>query len=193
MSKLFNPERKDRLDRPERAAWQKPDDVVATLGLEPGMAVADIGAGTGYFAFRIAPLVGASGMVYAVDLQQEMLDTVQERAEEQGVKSITFVKSGPVATTLPDDTVDLVFLSSITHEYDDIDEGIAECARITKPGGRIAVVDWAYRETEVGPPLDHRLDPEKLIAAIKKAGFRSSDPIPLLDHHYFYIFSRAGA
>ena len=190
MSKLFNPERKGRLDAPERAEWQKPDDVVAALGLEHGMAVADIGAGTGYFTFRMAPLVGADGIVYAVDLQEEMLNTIRDRAQESEVENINFVKSGQVDTTLPDDSVDLVFLSSMTHEYDDINQGIAECARIARPDGRIAVVDWAYRETPVGPPLDHRLDPDKLLAAVGKAGFQPSDPITLLEHHYFYILNR---
>lgn len=191
MANLFNPERKSRLDAPERAEWQRPDVVVAALHLKPGAAVADVGAGTGYFTFRIAEQVGPSGRLYAVDLQQDMLDTLTSRAAEARVMNVIPVLSGPVDTGLPDAAVDLVFIANVAHEYDDLDAGLRECARILRPGGRLAVVDWKPEETPVGPPLDHRLPPERVAAAARAAGFSDADSLDLLPYHYVLFFTRA--
>jgi len=190
LANLFNPERRNRLESPERAKWQKPDQVVETLNLTPGQTVADIGVGTGYFAFRLAEAVGPSGKVYAVDLQQEMLDTVQERIQEKGTSNVVPTHSEPLETPLPDAEMDLVFIANVTHEYDEIDAGIQSCARILKPKGRLAVVDWKYTETSSGPPLNHRLPPERLEEAAGKAGLSAIEKHDFLPNHYFIVFEK---
>ena len=188
MAKLFSHEGRHRLDRPERAQWQKPDEVVSLLDLKPGMAVADIGAGTGYFAFRIAEGVGPTGKVYGVDLQPEMLEALRGRIAEQGVANIVPVQSGPVDTTLPDAEVDRVFINNVTHEFDDLDASLREHARILKPGGRLVVVDWKPGKTDVGPPPDHRLPPEKMTRAARAAGFSEAGSSDLLPNQYILFF-----
>ena len=190
LANLFNPERRNRLESPERAQWQQPDKVVETLNLAPGQTVADIGAGTGYFAFRLAKAVGPSGKVYAVDLQQEMLDTLQERIQEKGISNVVPTRSEPLETPLPDAEMDLVFIANVTHEYDEIDAGIQSCVRILKPKGRLAVVDWKYAETNSGPPLDHRLPPERLEEAARKAGLSAIEKHGFLPYHYFIVFGK---
>ena len=190
MAKLFSHEGRHRLDRPERAEWQKPDEVVSLLELRPGTVVADIGAGTGYFAFRIADEVGPAGKVYGVDLQPEMIDTLRGRVAEGGATNVVPVQSGPVDTTLPDAGVDLVFINNVTHEFDDLDAGLREHARILKPGGRLIVVDWKPDRTDVGPPPDHRLPPEKLIRAARAAGFSEAGSSDLLPNQYILFFSK---
>ena len=191
MSRVFDPGRRARLDAPERAEWQKPDEVVAALGLEPGATVADVGAGTGYFTFRIAEQVGPAGRVFAVDLQQEMLDALKERAAQTGAANVIPVLSGPVETGLDAASVDLVFAANVVHEYRDLGEALSEFSRVLKPGGRLAVVDWKPEQTPAGPPLDHRLSPERILAAARAAGFSTADRLDLLPYHYFLFLNKA--
>jgi ubiquinone/menaquinone biosynthesis C-methylase UbiE len=190
MTNLFNPERKSRLDAPERAEWQKPDEVVAALDLQPGDVVADIGAGTGYFTFRIANKVGPSGKVYAVDLQQEMLDTINERVVETGTNHVTPVLSGQIDTTLADATVHLVFIANVTHEYSDLAAGLRECARILKPGGSLVIVDWKDEKTLKGPPLDHRISSAQVVTAALAAEFAEAGSPDFLPNQYILFFTK---
>ncbi len=191
MTNVFNPERKSRLDAPERAEWQKPDEIVAALNVKNGDVVADIGAGTGYFAFRIAEKIGPSGKVYAVDLQQEMLNALNERATEIGASNVTPVLSGPIDTTLADAAVHLVFIANVTHEYGDLDAGLCECARILKPGGSLVVVDWKQEETVKGPPLGHRISSTKVVNAAQSAGFSATASPDMLPYHYVLFFTKS--
>ena len=190
MSRLFDPERKSRLDDPERAQWQKPDDVVAALGLETGSIVCDIGAGTGYFAFRIAKKVGPSGKVYALDLQEKMLSSLKERIATDGVTNVIPVLTGLVDSGLPDGSVDLVFVANVAHEFEDLEAGMREWSRILRPEGKLVIVDWKPEETPKGPPLDHRLSPERIERTSASAGFSHGGSLDALPYHYFLTFNK---
>jgi ubiquinone/menaquinone biosynthesis C-methylase UbiE len=172
--RMFRHEHAHKLDDPERQTWLPAAAVIARLGLGPGMRVADIGAGTGYFALPIAASVQPGGHVFAVDAQPEMLELL--RARVAGLP-ITLVHGTADHTTLPDASVDLVLLANVWHEIDDTAAALAEARRIVRPGGRLAILDWRTDvEQPPGPPLDHRVSAAEASASLRSAGWASSGP-----------------
>jgi ubiquinone/menaquinone biosynthesis C-methylase UbiE len=165
--RMFRHEHAHKLDDPERRTWLPPDEVIRSLALKPGMTVADIGAGTGYFALPLARAVAPAGRVYAVDLQRQMLDRLQEALN--GELRIELVEAEAVRTTLPGSVADLVFTANVWHELDDQDAALAEFARLLRPGGRLAIVDWRADVTQPpGPPIDHRVSAAALTALLRR-------------------------
>ena len=191
MAHVFNPGGRSRLDAPERDEWQQPDRLLDALGIGTGMSIADIGTGTGYFAIRLAALVGEAGRIYAVDVQHKMLDTLLERAAAGPGHNIIPVYSNGVQIPLPGAEVDLVFSANVAHEFDRLSDVMSECARILRPQGRGVIVDWKPEATPVGPPEDHRLPPEKVLEAARQAGLKPG-PAPGIAHDllpYQYILA----
>lgn len=161
-----------RLNDPERARILPPGALVARLGLRPGMVCVDVGAGTGFFALPMAAAVGLQGHVFAADVSTEMLAHLAERA--QGAANITPVHSSEVGLPLDSGIADRVLLANVYHELADPGVVLAEAWRVLRPGGCIAVLDWAKREKregEPGPPVDHRVSEEDVARAIEQAGF----------------------
>jgi ubiquinone/menaquinone biosynthesis C-methylase UbiE len=148
-----------KLDDPSRLAYLPTDDAVATLGLIPGMVIADIGAGTGYFSIPFARRIGPLGRVFAVDMQPEMLQLLDAKLEATAERGgIELVEGTASETHLPDSSCDLAFLANIWHELDDREPVLAEAARILRAGGRIAILDWRLDVSgPPGPPAEHRV------------------------------------
>src|SRR4051812_27615592 len=125
------------LERPEREQEERPDLAIPALKLKPGEAVADIGAGTGYYTRRLARTVGESGAVYAVEIQQEMLDLLTNKMASQKTKNLR-PTPGPVSNpNLPANSIDLALLVDVYHEFDHPYEMLAALSAALKPGGRI--------------------------------------------------------
>ena len=123
-----------------------PGVVIDRLGFKPGMVVADIGAGTGFFALPFARAVGPAGMVWAVDLQPAMLKILEEKLQQEGAPANIRPFGWRAASTgLPDATCDFAFLGNIWHELDEPGVVLAEIRRILRPGGRVAILDWRSR------------------------------------------------
>lgn len=161
-----------RLEDPSRPTWLPPAEILTATGVRAGEVVADIGAGTGYFAAPIAQIVGAAGAVYAVDAQPEMLEWIQKKIEASGLKNIQLVHADAVATTLPDAACDLYFIANVWHELDDRQVVLREARRILKAAGRIAILDWRPDVERVnGPPLEHRLSTATAADDLRQAGF----------------------
>src|SRR3989442_1005975 len=140
-------------DDPARDAYQKPRQVVRALRIRPGMRVADLGAGTGYFSRFLSTAVGAAGTVLAVDTEPELVRHLRERAEKEQTDNVVPILASPDNPRLPRGAVDLVLLVDTFHH---IDHRVAYFGRLRAtlaPGGRVAVVDWQKRETPVGPQL----------------------------------------
>lgn len=160
-----------RLEDPERLRWLPPDEVLALLNIVPGEIVADIGAGTGYFALPMAARAGSTGLVIAIDAQAEMFDWIRPKMEAAGITNIQMVHAEADATTLPGETCNLVFMANVWHEFPDRATVLAEAARILRPGGRLAILDWRPDvERVAGPPLDHRLSVESCTREMENAG-----------------------
>jgi len=157
--RVFDPSQVHKLEAPERVSWLPPGEVLGWLELRQGMTVADIGTGTGYFAIPIARAVAPGGRVLAVDLQPELLAILRGKlAEPEAPANIVTLEGTASATGLADGSCDVALLANVWHELDDYAAALAELARILKPAGRIAVLDWRPDvEHPPGPPLAHRL------------------------------------
>jgi predicted methyltransferase len=175
-------------DDPERDAWQKPHEVIQALALKPDAAVADIGSGTGYFAMRLAHMVG-KGRVYGVDIEQQMVQFLAERAEKEGLKNLTSVKGAPDDARLPA-KVDLVLLVDTYHHIGARVAYFNKLAGSLKPGGRVAIIDF-NASSKVGPPVSERMPPDSVQAEMAKAGYRLAASHDFLPNQYFLLFERA--
>lgn len=157
----------------EREAWQKPDEVVTALRLSPGSVVADIGAGSGYFAFRLARAVGEKGRVFAVDIEPGMVRHIRERsATEQGGEQVEAVLGEPGDPRLPDGGLDLVLIVNTWHHIADRGAYLDRLRRALRPGGQVVLVDFRDGELPVGPPPDHKLPRATVEAEFARSGWR---------------------
>jgi SAM-dependent methyltransferase len=146
----------DWLDRPEREAEEAPSLLIRAMKLRKGISVADIGAGTGYFTFRIAPQV-APGKVYAVDIQPEMLTIIKERTEKQRLNNVVPVLGKIDDPKLPPASCDLIFLVDVYHEFDHPYEMTDAMVKALKPGGRLLLVEYRLEDPRVPIKLVHKM------------------------------------
>ena len=173
-----------------RDDWQQPERVVAELGIRGGERVADLGAGGGYFTFRLADAVGPEGIVYAVDVDSEMLDYLRERAEEENRANIVPVLAAFDDPKLPE-AVDLIFTTNTYHHLDDQSAYFARVAGDLRPGGRIAIIEIS------GMGFFHRIfgshstEASVIRSEMEAAGYREVESHDFLSRQNFQIFSRA--
>ena len=137
------------LERAERMEEERPDRVLAALELKPGMTVADIGAGSGYYSWRMAERVGARGAVYAVDVQPEMLALLQQQMSQRGAANVKPLLGTTADLRLPTGALDLALMVDVYHELEFPYEMLASIARALKPGGRLAFVEFRGNDPEV--------------------------------------------
>jgi SAM-dependent methyltransferase len=172
-------------DDPARDAWQKPDEVIAALALPPTARVVDLGAGTGYFAARIARRL-PEGAVYAVDVEEDMVRHLRERAAREGLANLTAVLATPAEPRIPE-PVDLVLVVDTYHHIGDRVAYFRRLSDSLRPGGRLAIIDFT-RESPVGPPAQHRIPAETVAQELAQAGYAQSQAHALLPNQYFLIF-----
>jgi len=188
--KVFPVERAPVLDNTGRDEWQKPREVVAALAIEPGARVADIGCGTGYFAVRFVRATGKTGRVLAVDIQQGMLDILEGRLASDDRERVELRLSQPDRPLEPADAVDLAFCANTLHEVDEQGPFMQALADGIAPGGRLAIIEWLPKDTGMGPPLEHRLTPERITELAKSAGLRLEQSVSFLEMHSFLIYRK---
>lgn len=180
------------LEDPERAEWQQPDQVVYTLDLKPDDEVADVGAGSGYFTIRLAKAVGAGGKVYAVDIEQKMLDYIDHRAEREKIDDIQTVLADGSDPKLGSASVDLIFICDTLHHIQNRASYYRLLLRALRPGGRLVIVDFHKRELPVGPPVEMKIDKKACIKEIEAAGFHLVKDYDFLKYQYFLVFEIEG-
>ena len=178
------------LDSPARVQNLKIDETIARLGLKPGMIVADIGAGSGIFEGALATAVGAAGTVYAVDVDQGLLDAINKKAADARVTNVKTVLGRFTDPALPASDVDIAFINDVLHHIEDRSAYVKNLARYIKPSGRIAVIDF---HPELG---GHRNQPElqvskdKAASLMAEAGFKPLEEISLFSDKYFVLYGR---
>ncbi len=175
-------------DDPTRAAWQKPEELVAALGLRPGQCVADLGAGTGYFSRLLSRAVGPAGTVLAVDPEPNLIAHLRARAEREGSANVVPVLASTDNPRLPAGMVDVVLIVDTFHHIDDRVAYFRRVRGALRPPGRIAIVDWQKRELPVGPEMDHKLGREQVVHEMEAAGYRLVQEPSILPYQYFLIF-----
>jgi ubiquinone/menaquinone biosynthesis C-methylase UbiE len=180
----------DILEHKDRDAWQKPDEVVRALSIEPGAVIADIGAGSGYFSRRLAVATGPKGKVYAVDIQRDLIDHLAARAAKAGFTQLIPTLATPDDPKLPAGALDLIFLCDVIHHVENRQPYYVKLARALKPGGRIAIVDFYKRDLPVGPGPAMKIAKPDLIAELQQAGFKVRMSHDFLPYQYFLVFAR---
>ena len=175
-------------DDPERDKWQKPHEVITALRLAPDQSVADIGAGTGYFAVRFAHML-PQGRVYAVDVEPDMVKYLGERAKKENLANLTAVAGAPDDARIPA-PVDLVLLVDVYHHIEQRAAYFRQLHAALKPGGRVAIIDFRL-DAPVGPPKNARIAPDRVKSEMKNAGYVMHAEHGFLPNQYFLIFRPA--
>lgn len=168
----------DWLDRSEREKEEEPAKLVEALAVKEGMTVADVGAGSGYHAFRLAPLVGDKGKVLAVDIQKEMLEVITTRAKKEKVTNIETVLGTDKDPKLPEGKVDLIYLVDVYHEFEHPYEMTEKLVAALKPGGRIVFVEFREEDPKVPIKPVHKMSERQVIKEMAE--------FPVLEHTKTY-------
>ncbi len=167
--KRFDPRRQHALLNPERMAKWDPLRFLARFGILPGQTILDLGSGPGFWTLPLAESVGATGVVWALDGSQELLDALSARNPPPQVR---LLHSELPQIALPDASVDLAWVAFVFHEVEPPEELSAELRRVVRADGRVAVLEWRPdAESEAGPPRAHRVRPDQVIARLQAAGF----------------------
>ena len=182
------------LEGRQRAATLKIDEVVSRLSLKAGMVVADIGAGSGVFSRPLAEAVAPSGKVYAVDIQQDLLDYINKRDQQDNIRNIQTVLGEFDDPKLPARDVDLAFINDVLHHIQHRAAYLKTLGAYLKPGGRIAIIEMDKND----PKTPHRNQPELLVGReeveqwMSDAGFRQVEEYPDLfpGTKWFVVFAR---
>ena len=166
-------------------AWQKPDEVLNVLHLQRTDRVVDLGAGTGYFSVRIARLV-PERKLFSVDIEPEMLRHLRERAHHENLSVLVPILASAESANRPE-PVDLVLVVDTYHHIDNRNAYFSKLKTSLRPNGRLAVVDFKADSPE-GPPLEHRIPPEKVTSELEAAGYTLVANHPFLPRQYFLVF-----
>jgi ubiquinone/menaquinone biosynthesis C-methylase UbiE len=187
--RLFPPSDLGLLDAPDRDLWQRPDQIMDAMGIADASIVADIGAGSGWFTIRLARRVGPRGLVYAEDVQKEMITALSRRVGREGLNNVQPVLGLNNDPRLPG-KVDAVLVVDAYHEIEDRVAMLSSLARALKPQGRIGVVDFKLDGTGPGPSAEERVSPDVVVKDAEKAGLRLIRQEPFLQYQYFLIFGK---
>jgi SAM-dependent methyltransferase len=178
------------LERPEREAEENPDGALDALNLKPGMVVADVGAGTGYMSLKIAKRVGASGKVYAEDVQPEMLDKVRENAAKAKAANVIPLLGGFTDTKLPEGQMDLVLMVDVYHEFSEPQKMIQSIRRSLKPAGRMVLLEYRKEDPKIPIREEHKMTVAEVKAELEPEGFTLSQVIETLPRQHILILTK---
>jgi len=180
------------LERPDRIAQEKPDQLVEALRIKPGQVVADIGAGTGYLSRRIAAKVGLQGRVLAVDIQPEMLDQLVTRMSSLGISNVTSVLGTVMDPKLSPGSVDLVLMADVYHEFEYPREMMESLCRSLKPGGRVAFVEYRAEDPAVPIKAVHKMTEAQVRKEMSVLPLDWVETIKTLPWQHLIVFRKPG-
>jgi arsenite methyltransferase len=179
------------MDDPRRNEWQLPQKVLDYLQLKEGDAVADIGAGTGYFSMLFAKRVGKNGTVYSLDVDENMVKRIEKRARKENVVNLKAILAPFDSPGLPQAAVNLVFICDTYLFFENRGEYLQRVRESLKSGGRLAIVSFNYRAEIPGAPPRHKMIPkEQTINEIQQAGFALEADLYFLPYQDFMIFTK---
>lgn len=190
-TRLFSPADLGLLEGPDREAWQRPDQIMDALLIGEESVVADLGAGGGWFTIRLARRA-INGRVYAEDIQREMIESINRRVEREGLKNVKTIL-GTTSDPGLKEPVDAVLIVDAYHEMSDPENLLRNVAKSLKPGGRVGIVDYTMEGGGPGPPIEERVDPDRVIHDAKKAGLELISRPAFLRYQYMLVFGRPGS
>ena len=177
------------LNRPGRIQEEMPDEVVANMSLNPNDVVADIGAGSGYFSFRIAKLV-PDGKVFAVDIQPEMLQLIEGQKTQDGVNNIEGVLGEIDNPNLPPNSIDAAIMVDAYHEFSHPFEMIDGLYNALRPGGRIFLLEYRGEDASVPIRPLHKMTEEQVVREMSVSGLDWTDTLDFLPWQHMMIFTK---
>jgi ubiquinone/menaquinone biosynthesis C-methylase UbiE len=180
-----------RFEDPARREWQSPHTILRLMGLSEGDEVADIGTGTGYFLPWLSAMVTETGRVYAVDIEQEMLDYIEQR-EDLPHDNVRTILADPDDPKLPEGRLDAILIVNTWHHIAKRVKYLEKLEKALRPDGRVVIVDYLKRELPVGPPPDHKLSREEVLADFEKAGWTFEGESVALRYQYYLTFTPRG-
>lgn len=169
-----------------------PAEVVAQTGLMQGQTVADLGCGNGFYVLPAAQMIGNTGMVYAVDVMEEKLAATVSIANQFGYKNVRVVQADLAKPLfdIPPNSCDLVIIGNILHELTDQVQLLKNVYRILKSPGHVAIVEWKRTATPFGPPLERRVDQQKIEILLMQTGFRKDKDLLADGYHYAVLYQK---
>ncbi len=177
------------LERPERIKEEAPDLMVKKMTIKEDDVVADIGAGSGYFTFRIQPLV-PKGQVIAVDIQDSMLGFIENRAKEGGFTNVKVHKGIPEDTQLPANSITVAFIVDAYHEFSHPWEMIRSIVKALKPGGRLILLEYRGEDPAVPIKPLHKMTEKQSIREMEAAGLKHKETLEFLPIQHFMVFEK---
>ena len=171
----------------------EPEKNLAQFHIDPGMKVADMGAGTGFYALLLAELVGPSGKVYALDIQKDLLTKLKSDALAKNLNNIEVIWCDVDeinGTTLQEKTVDRVVVTNTLFQMEKKDSFVQEIYRILKPNGKLMLVDWSDSYAGLGPTPEDIIKPDAARVLCEHVGFVFEKEISAGDHHYGFVFKK---
>jgi tRNA A58 N-methylase Trm61 len=190
IAQVMGPGGMDWLDRPEREAEEPPAKVLEALELRPGEVVADLGAGSGYFTFRMAPKVGPAGRVLAVEIQEPMLNALRARVAALKASNVQVIKGSETDPHLPVNGVDLVLLVDVYHELAYPFEVLSKVRDALKPDGHVVFVEYRKEDPKVQIKEVHKMSVVQLEREMRVAGFVRVRTVETLPLQHIVIFAR---
>ncbi|MBI3400627.1 MAG: class I SAM-dependent methyltransferase [Acidobacteria bacterium] len=175
--RLFAPRDLGLIEPPDRDQWQKPEQIMDSLSIADGSVVAELGAAGGWFTLWLARRVGPNGIVYAEDIQPQMLEEIRQRVQRENLHNVQPILGTPSDPRLPSG-LDAALISDAFHEMDDPTDRtlvvtlLKNVARALKPNGVLGIADYKPGGGGPGPSADQRVDPERVIAAAREAGLQ---------------------
>jgi len=169
---------------------EEPGKALKALEIHPGSVVADIGAGVGYFTWRIADIVGPSGKVYAVDIQPEMIRMLKRNIEERGLKNVEPVLGKIDDPRLPRGSVDLALLVDVYHEFSEPQKMLQRIRESLKPDGRLVLLEYRKEDPTVPIRPEHKMAVAEVKAEVEPEGYRLDNVLEILPRQHIIIFRR---
>lgn len=177
------------LERPERETEENVTTAINNMQLEPDAVVADIGAGSGYYTFRIAERV-PEGKVFAVDIQPEMLAIIREKMQQQRVENIALIQGKETDPNLAENSVDMVFMVDVYHELSHPKEMMQKIVTALKPNGRFILLEYRMEDPEVPIKRLHKMSLAQAEKEMQEVGLKLQKNVTNLPWQHFMIFVR---
>jgi len=178
----------DWLTRPERAQEEQPEKALDALAIEPGSVVGDVGAGVGYFTEKLARRVGPNGKVYANDIQPEMLVQLRKNMAKLGIGNVQTVVGAEDDPHLPANTLDLILLVDVYHEFSKPQAMLRHMRESLKPGGRLVLLEYRKEDPNVPIREEHKMTVKQVRSELEPEGFRFDKVIETLPQQHILIF-----
>ena len=170
-----------------------PQKVIENLQIMPGMKVADFGVGNGDFALAASRIAGKSGIIYAIDIKKEALESIRNRAKLSGIYNIEIIRAdleNPFSTTLANETVDYAIIANLLFQMASKENAVREAFRVLKPEGKIILIEWTKDAPKFGPPAKSRLSKEDAKKLFEIRGFTFEREFYAGDYHFGMMFRK---